>query len=420
MKLLKLALQSLRYRLGTVLLSAIAIAISVFLFLAVERIRTETREGFSRTISGTDLILAARGHPIQILLVSVFHIGYPTNNINWSSYEDVAANPAVAWTVPLSLGDSHRGYRVIGTTKEMFEHLKYGRRQSLQFATGGVFAEAQDAVLGSNVAKTLGYQIGSKFDVGHGLGDVSFVEHKDHPFSVTGILAPTGTPIDNAIYVSLEGYDKMHESFFAPSKSGAEIDPLAEAVERNKPSNRKISAVLIGLKSRQEALFVQRSLNDYKEEPLTAVMPAVTLQELWQVTGVAERALILVSGFVVVVGLFGMATTLLAGMNERRREMAILRSVGARPGQIFGLLLGEALLVTLLGILLGVLLLIVAVLAARSIISAELGMELSMRMLSSQELVRLGLVLLAGVICGAIPAYRVYRQSLADGLLIRL
>ena len=418
MNLLRIAGKSLRHRRGTALLTAVAIGVSVMLLLGVERIRTQTRESFASSISGTDLIIGARGHPIQILLVSVFHIGYPTNNIRWDSFEEIRSNRSVAWAVPLSLGDSHRGFRVVGTENSLFEHFRYGRKKPLEFAAGGAFVADADAVIGAEVAEKLKYGPGTKFFVGHGLGDVNFVEHKDDPFLVTGVLKRTGTPVDRAIYVPLAGYDRMHEGFFAEPSGGAGLDPLADRSERE--SNRKISAALFGLTSRQEALGMQRLVNEYSAEPLTAIMPAVTLQELWQVTSLAERSLVIVSGFLVVVGLIGMLTNLLTGLNERRREMAVLRSVGASPGHVFGLLIGEATILTLAGILLGVGLFYAALMFVAPGLEARTGLSIPVSALTATEWSRLGIVLAAGILIGVVPAIRVYRQSLADGLSIRL
>jgi len=420
MSLFGLALKSLRFRLGTVLLTALAIGVSVGLLLAVERIRTQTRTSFASSISGTDLIIGARGHPIQILLVSVFHIGYPNNNFRWQTFEEIESLESTAWAIPLSLGDSHRGFRVVGTDNRFFEHFRYGRRQSLAFASGRNFEENQDAVLGAEVAERLRYRAGDEIVVGHGIGEVSFVDHDENPFVVVGILARTGTPADRAVYVTLEGYDAMHEGFFSEPSSSETFDPLSDRRTEDQPSNRKISAALVGLTSRQESLGVQRWVNEFEPEAMTAILPAATLQELWQVTSLAERALVIVSTFVVAVGLAGMVANLLTGLKERRREIAVLRSVGARPGQIMLLLVGEAALITMAGLVIGITLFFATLAVAGPALASRTGLIVPVSTLTSSEWHRLFLVLGAGVFVGLIPGYQVYRQSLADGLVVRL
>jgi hypothetical protein len=192
----RLIWRSLANRRATALLTVLAVAASVALLLAVEKVRTGARESFADTISGTDLIMGARAGDVQLLLYSVFRIGNATANVTWQSYQDIAARPEVAWTVPISLGDSHRGVRVLGTENSYFEHYRYRRGQPLQFAAGGPLRDLFDAVLGAEAAEQLGYQVGDPIVVSHGVGEVSFADHGDKPFWVAGILARTGTPVE--------------------------------------------------------------------------------------------------------------------------------------------------------------------------------------------------------------------------------
>jgi putative ABC transport system permease protein len=411
-----LALKSLRNRLFVVVLTVATIALSVSLLLGVERIRRETRTSFTNTISGTDLIVGARSGAVPLLLSTVFRIGNPTANISWESHEALAARPEVAWIIPLVLGDSHRGYRVLGTTGVYFDHYRYARDRRLVLAAGTPLGSIDDAVLGSEIAAKLGYTVGQEIVVAHGAGEVSFLEHDDRPFRVVGVLAPTGTPVDRTVHVSLAGIDRIHAGF-------DDHDPLAgmdhEHAHDRHWEPRSLTAVLVGLKSRAAALQVQRFVNEYDSEPLTAILPGLALQELWSLLSVAERALLVVSGFVVVVGLAGMLTALLTSLEERRREMAILRSLGARPVHVFSLVVGEAGLLTLGGALAGVAALYGLLLAARPIIESRLGLFIAVGAPSGYEIVLFTVVCLAGLLVGVVPGYRIYRHSLADGLTIR-
>lgn len=193
MAILSLALQSIWARKVTAVLTIISIAAAILLFVAVENLRQGARASFERTISDTDVIVGARSSPINLVLFSVFQIGDPTNNVTWETYEDIKARKDVAWAVPISLGDSHRGFRVVGTTPDYFQHYKYADSQSLTFRDGQVFDDLFDVVLGAQVARELGYDIHNKLTLAHGLGGTSFVNHDDLPFSITGILKPTGT-----------------------------------------------------------------------------------------------------------------------------------------------------------------------------------------------------------------------------------
>ena len=430
--ILGLAWKSLRNRRFTAALTVISIALAVALLLGVERIREQSRESFASTISGTDLIVGARTSPVHLLLFSVFRIGDATNNIRWDSYRAIAVLPEVAWTIPLALGDSHRGFRVLGTTQDYFDHFRFGRDRKLAFTAGHRFEGQSDAVLGADVAKSLGYAMGEKIVVAHGSGDVGFALHSDHPFRVVGILARTGTPVDRTIHVSLEGFGALHEEGNAVSQ-----DPLAAARDAaiakrhaDEPHHEKdehghdeastISAFLIGLQSRSAALSLQRQINQFPEEPLTAILPGVTLLDVWGIVGAAESALFAVSSLVLAVGLAGMLVALLTSLSERRREMAVLRSVGARPLHVFALILGEAAFLTLLGIALGVAALYLGLLAGEPWLSARLGLFIEVGAPSPRELGLIITVGIAGALIGLIPAYRIYRYSLSDGMMIRV
>ncbi|WP_295879498.1 ABC transporter permease [uncultured Thiohalocapsa sp.] len=419
MAILSLALKSLLNRRTTALLTLASIALSVALLVGVERLRTETRDSFASTITGTDLIVGARSGPVQLLLYSVFRIGNATNNISWESYQDLAAQPRVAWTVPLSLGDSHRGFRVLGTTDAYLTHYRYGRDQPLALAEGTWLDDLFDAVLGAEVAEQLGYGLGDPLTIAHGAGDVAFARHDDKPFRVTGILARTGTPVDRTVHVSLEAIEAIHLGWRGGAPvPGVEIGP--EQARRMDLTPEAITAVLVGLESRIATFGVQRWVNDYPEEPLLAILPGVALAELWSLVGVAENALLVVSACVVLVGLIGMLTALLIGLNERRREMAILRSVGARPAQVLALIVGEAAFLTLLGLAAGIGLLYLLLAAAQPMLASWLGLFIELGAPSLREWLLLGAVLGAGVLAGVLPGWRAYRMSLTDGLSIRV
>ncbi|MDJ0667537.1 MAG: ABC transporter permease [Desulfobacterales bacterium] len=401
------------------MLTVVSIALSVTLLLGVERIRTEARNSFSNTISGTDLIVGARSGPVQLLLYSVFRIGNATNNIGWQSYQAIAGHSQVKWTIPIALGDSHQGYRVMGTNTDYFEHFRFAGGRALEIASGRRFQGVFDAVLGSEVARALGYAVGDPIIIAHGAGKVSFIAHDDKPFTVVGILKPTGTPVDQTVHVRLEGYEAIHIDW----KDGAPLPGRSISPERVLEMDltpRAITAFLVGLNSRIATFGVQRQINQYPKEPLLAIMPGVALQELWDLIGVAEKALLAVSALAVVVGLSGMLVALMTSLNERRREMAILRSVGARPLHVFALILGESALLTLAGVVLGVGLLYGFLLAGQPLILARFGLFIAIGGLSSYEFMLTGIVCLAGGLVGIIPGIQIYRYSLADGMTIRI
>ncbi len=414
-----LAIKSFRNRKFTTTLTIVAISLSVTLLLGVERIRKEARASFTNTISGTDLIVGARSGPVQLLLYSVFHIGNATNNISWESYQEIARNPSIKWTIPISLGDSHQGYRVMGTNSDYFKFFRFAGGRQLEMANGRIFEDVFDAVLGAEVAEALGYRIDDPIIIAHGAGKVSFIKHDDKPFKVVGILKKTGTPVDQTVHVRLEGIKAIHIDW----KDGAPIPGQSISSDRVLTmdlSPKAVTAFLIGLKSRIKAFGVQRYVNEYPREPLLAILPGVALQELWDLIGVAEKALLAVSAFVVVVGLSGMLIALMTSLSERRREMAILRSVGARPLHVFSLIVGESAMLTMAGVIAGVAMLYGLLFSSQSLILSKFGFFITISGLSTYELFLMGIVCLAGFLIGVIPGYQIYRYSLADGMTIRI
>ena len=415
MSLFRLALLSLLNRKATVILTVLSIAFSVALLLGVQKIQTAAKASFSNTISGTDLIVGARSGDIQLLLYSVFRIGDATNNMTWESYKDIASRPEVAWTVPMSLGDSHKGYRVVGTTAEFFERYKYRRDRTLEFADGKPFDDLFDAVVGAEVADALGYKVGAPITVTHGMGGA---DHDNRPFRVAGILKRTDTPVDRAVHVSLEAIEAIHVDW----ASGAKVESLdipEQRIRAMKLEPKSITAALVGMKSRIAAFRFQRAVNEYKAEPLSAILPGVALTRLWSLVGVAERALSAISAMVVLTALIGLVATLLATLQERRREMAILRANGARPSHIAGLLVAESTMLTVAGVIVGTILVYLGLTILTPFLDSRFGLSLEIEPPTSFEIGILGAIIVAGIIAGCIPAWRAYKASLADGMTIR-
>lgn len=408
-----LALRSLWYRRYTIALLVISIALGSALLLTVERIRTEMREGFANTVSGTDLLVGARSSPVQLLLYSIFHMGNATQNVSWKTYQEIKSNPRVAWTIPISLGDSHKGFRVVGTTNDFFEHYRYGSKRQLQVNGKAGFSTLTDTVIGYKVAKALGYKLGDKIVVAHGLGKISFSTHDKHPFEITGVLKPTGTPIDNAVLVGLDALEAIHAGW----KMAAFQPGTQEGAQALTPDS--ITAFLVGLKSRVAIFQVQRAVNDYRQEPLLAVIPGVTLMDLWNTLSVVETTLLALSALVTVISLIGMIALMLATLNERRREMALLRALGARAGDVLLLIVGEALVTTTCAVLLALGLFYGITLLGSDWLETTYSLRLGTRAPSLFEWQLMGGVIGAGVICSLLPAIRAYRQSLVDGMTPR-
>ena len=417
--LFSLAWRSAWNRRFTLALTVLSIALSTLLLLGVERIRTELRNNFASSVSGTDLIVGARTGSTQLLLYSVFRIGAATNNIQYRSVQALQAHPGVDWVVPLSLGDSHRGFSVLATTPAYFDHFRYGDRQPLALREGQAFATLFDAVIGAEVADTLGYRVGQKITLAHGSGELNVAEHTDKPFTVVGVLARTGTPVDRTVHIGLEAMEAIHLEW----ASGAPMPGVkipAEQVRKFDLTPKRVTAALVGLKNRAAVFGVQRWVSTYDGEPLMAILPGVALDELWGVIGVGENALLAMSALVALVSLAGLVSVVMASLNERRRELAVLRAVGASLRHVMALLAIEGAIVTLLGVALGTVLAVLGIALLSPWLQAQFGLALSLSAPTLNEAMLLAALLAAGWLASLLPGIRAYRLSLSDGLSPRI
>ena len=410
MILVKLVWASMVSRKGMLGLTVFSIAISMLVLMSVAHLQSQLKDNFQRSVSGVDLIVGSRTSSLNLLLFSIFKIGYPSNNLQYSSLAAIQDNAQVAWAVPISLGDSHNGHTVIGTTDAYFTHLKYADKQPLNFAQGGPFQQTFELVLGAAVAAEHAYTLGQAIILAHGAGKVSFTQHKNHPFTVVGILAPTGTPMDHSVYIPLSSVPLLHHSANTLT---------SEHNEQPSVSEQSLSAILVGAKSRIAVLSLQRDISQFRAEPLSAIIPGVTLQELWRLMAAVETSLQIISLLVLLAALIGMATMLLASMRERQHELSVLRALGARPWLILLLVEAEALCLSLAGCVVGYILLLAGLQLTAPLLLAEYSLSIA----AFPELSMLARYLLSTLLLSAvlafIPAFSAYRQSLQQGLNFR-
>ena len=405
---LKVAVSSLLSRKGSAVMTLMAISVAIFVLLGIEQIRQQARESFASTVSGVDLIVGAKTGSLNLLLYSVFRIGSPTDNISWQAYREIADADDVAWTIPISLGDSHKGYRVVGTTEAFFKYFSFGKERRLAFYKGEAVEGTFDAVLGSEVATALGYSMGTEVILAHGLASASFTKHDNQPFVVVGILVPTGTPVDHTIHVRLEGIEAIH--------AGGSKVPIGAFAPANRPVTNfsepeSITAFMLGLKSRMSTFNVQRQINEFAGEPLMAILPGVALSELWQTMSIFENVLRLISALVLLAAVLGMGAVLLASIRERRQEIHLLRMMGASPFYLFCLVEMEALILCLLGMLLGGVCLYTALFVTGDAIFSRFGIYLDATLLTPEAALMLVVVLLATLVAAAVPSLKMYTSA---------
>ncbi len=409
-----ITLRSLKNRAFTSLLCILSIALSVMLYLGIQRVRKGAEDGFTHTISQTDFIVGAKGGALNLLLYSVFHLGSPVNNVRMSSYEEIKNLPGVKWTIPISLGDSYKGFRVVGTDQNFFEHYRYRKDQKVELEAGMPLNGVFDVVIGAEVAKRLKHKVGDDIVLTHGIQSEGLYHHEKTPFKIIGIIKKTETPIDKSVYVTLHGMEAMHIGWETGVPSDEAIDP-----SRYLPENleiKQITSFMVGLKNRIAILKLRRFIDQYEAEPLMAIIPALTLQEMWQTLSYVEKVLTLVGLAVLLVGFLTIVIALYTSINERRKEMSIFRSLGAHPWQIFGLILYESFLLVLFGIILGVGFLYAFMMGLKPILETEFSLFLEITALSRDEWSFIILLLFIAPLIGFIPGYRAYKNSLRDGL----
>ena len=415
--LLKLTFNSLYARLLTVGMTVFAISLSLMLYMSVEKLRTSAYTSFTDTISQTDLIVGARTSSVQLLLYSVFRIGNATNNITWESYEDVINKKEVAWSVPISLGDSHKGFRVMGTNSEFFKRYKFRGGQSIELEQGKNLDDLYDVIIGAGVSEKLNYSVGTPLIVSHGLQ--SFSDHDDQPFRVSGILAKTGTPVDNTVIVSLEAIEAIHVDWSTGAKIPGQITPVEE-IRQMDLSPKNITAALIGVNSKLQIFQLQRWINEYPEESLSSILPGVALQELWRIVGVVENLLLGISVTVIFTTLIGMTAIIFSSLNERRREMAIWRAMGASPKVVIGLLMLEALIISVMSIIVSTVMLFLTLYVLQPWIDNTYGILVNIETLAVKDIYIFMLFILSASLVSLIPAIRAYWFSINDGMTIKI
>ena len=423
---LSLAWHSAWSRRFALLLVTVSVSLSVLILLGTQQLREDAKHSFSNAVSGVELIVGPRGSATELMLYSVFQIGRPSSNMGFKAYQDLLHMPQVRWAVPIQLGDSYKGHPVLGTTATLFEVYK-SQGKGLQWAQGRAFANPIDqpeavneAVLGAEVARRFAHRVGDKLVLTHGAGGgPEDTDHDDHPLTIVGVLAPTGAPIDRSVLVNLEGFESMHQGWglgISPRSLKAASSALSHVEDPQQLQPVSLSAVWVGLHHRNEVFSAKRNIEALQRDPLMAVLPGVALDELWQVVKVVENSLALVGVLVAFSAMLSVAAVLLVAMTGRRKELAVLRAMGAAPGALLGFVLLESVLVCVLGIVAGFAACQLLLWGAQDMLRTGFGILVQPGWPSSDSALALVGLLGVAVVASLLPAWRAYRLSLMDGL----
>jgi putative ABC transport system permease protein len=418
---LELAWQSAWSRKQTLLLAITSVALSVMILLGVQQLREDTRNSFANALSGVDLVVGPRGSASELMLYSVFQIGQPSRNIDFAFQKKIEQLKSVAWTIPIQLGDSYNGHPVIATSTAIFSHYR-ANEQALEFSDGKAFADpnASDTtditqiVLGANVAKQRNKKLNDSVSLTHGKDQGPNSDHDELTFKVVGILKQTGTPLDNTVLMSLQGFEAIHKDWSLGMRLPGKKETLTPDISSLTPT--QLTAIWVGLKSRLDVFTAKRAIESLPPKDLMAVMPGVTLDELWQVVRIVENALILIGAMVALSALTGVVSVLLVSLSARRRELAIYRALGAKPQSILFFIGIESLGVCLLGIAIGLALTQVCLLLLQPWIQANYGIQIQLSSPTWDTWMSLIAICVAAIVASVFPAWRAYKLSLADGL----
>ncbi|MCD6433762.1 MAG: FtsX-like permease family protein, partial [Sulfurimonas sp.] len=353
---------------------------------------------------------------IDILLNLIFHIDDRLESISYSSFEDIKKFDEISWAVPLSIGGSVKGFNLIGTNSDYFKYYKYSSAKSLEFAKGGNFSGFYDAIIGSEVAKELKLKLGDTIHITHGHAKSGHAHvHANRGFNITAILKPTMTPNDESVFIRLKAKEAIHIEW----KSGHFVDMhiSSQDLAKMKIVPEKINGILVGLKNRSAILHMEDKINHFKKENLRAIIPAKALAKLYKLMKNLQDVLVLISSMVFIAAIFGMLSTMFSSLNERRREIAILRSLGASVKDIFLLFAIESFLIVVCGIIVGAIVLNLLIFVG--IMLLGISVEISY-MPSLYELSMLCIMVAVALISSLIPAIKSYKNSLSDGLMVKM
>lgn len=397
---LSLSLAYLRHKLLGTLLSLLTFASGIAVIVALLLINAQMNNEFTKNLKGIDLVVGAKGSPMQLILSSVFHLDIPTGNIPLEEAEKLEQHPLVKSAIPVALGDNYNGFRIVGTNADYITHYEG------QLADGKIFSQAMEAVLGSEVAATQHNKLGDQIVGAHGLVNSDDL-HSDFPYTVVGVLKPTNTVLDRLVLTPVESVWRVHEHPDAD-------DPEEVAYKKEHPG-KELTALLISYKSPMAAATMPREVN--KSSSMQSASPAFEVARLVSFMGVGADTLKTFGWYLIGLAGFGIFVALYNAMNERRYDLALMRSFGASPAKLFGLVITESIFLAVLGAALGVILGHAFVEVAAVWLAQAKHIHVTGKLFLPEESWLLAASLAIGLVAAILPAIRVYRIDIFKTLV---
>lgn len=411
--LMRIVWRSMRQHALSTIVTVLSVALASGLVMAVFSIKEQTYQAFTGGPVGFDAVLGARGSQLQLVLNSVFHLETSPGNIPYTMYEAIRRDPGVELAIPYAVGDNYQGYRVVGTTPELFTRFEYSSGRRLTVAPGGrVFSlEEKGAVVGSFVAQRTGLKVGDHFEPYHGLTNDSTRAHEDE-YTVVGILEPSNSPSDRVIWIPLEGLYRM--SGHVLRGTGRVYRPQADSVIP--AEHLEVSAVMLKLSDPTAGIALDQAINRSGRSATLAWPIGRVMADLFSKIGWMNNVLAMIAYLVVVVAAGSILASIYNTMNERRREFAILRSLGARRTTVFSAIVAESATITALGVAAGFAVYAAIIGSAAVIVRAQTGVVLeTMRFDPALVLTPIGMIVV-GALAGLVPAFKAYRTDVASNL----
>jgi putative ABC transport system permease protein len=451
MNLMKIVMKNMRQRALATWLTGTSVALGVALAIAIILIKQGVQQRFEQGTVGYEMVVGAKGSPLQLVLNTVYNLDISPGNISWKLFEQLRADPRVKLAVPFSVGDNFHGFRIVGTTDAFFKEFEFEPGHKPELAAGRVFTfteaalksafqeadqrakerEARErgeeikpapvaegipasrpfeAVIGSTVAKETGLQIGQTFIAAHGVQpSAEAKEHTENPWTVVGILAPTRTAADRAIYINLDSF------YHIEGHEIREPTTTVKAEEKdNDPDPGQISSIVLKLRSPIHAFPLYREINDRQDA--MAAFPAAEIRKLFSIVGNIDRLLFAQAILVLIVAGVAIAVSIYNSMSERRREIAILRALGARRATIFSIVLLEAMTICVVGAAAGLLGGHLVVATANGALYRASGFVIPAFHIQVLEWYILAVAVTLGAISGIGPAWGAYRTDVAKNL----
>ena len=401
MNAVTLALAYARRRPLATLLNVLLLAVGVATIALVLLLARDFETRLTRDAEGIDLVVGAKGSPLQLILAGVYHADVPPGNIPLAEIDKLRANPLVAEVLPVALGDSVRGFRIAGVEPAFIAH--YGA----QLAAGTLWDAPMEAVLGAEVARATGLAVGSTFTGSHGLGEAG-AEHGDAAYRVVGVLAPTGRAIDRLALTAIESVWTVHEAHGHDANAAHDA-----AVAADRPG-REVTLALVRYRSPLAAASLPRAINT--GTPLQAASPAYESARLLTVFAFAADILRAFALLLMAASALGLFVALAQALDERRYDLAIMRALGASRGQVVAVILIESLLLALAGLALGLLAANIVVASIGTWIPAAAPLSAAAWTWPPAGWALVALTLGAGILSAAWPAWRAYRLDVAATL----